>query len=303
LTELTAARAKWAGRNGFNAVFDQASTVWEALGLSVQTVHAAPLPVGSRMSLVYDEVQPVRSQVFTDANIVSGSLQVSHQFDTVGTPAGVRVNFRDPQSFAPLSILQPVDAPDFRTLELFGCTSGAVATQHATLVGAKQRLQRTTITFTTELEGLNLLPGDRFGVATAMVKWAQDGRVESWDGDRTLRLDTALVWTAGATHAALLRDAQGAPTRVLGVTRGAADNVLVLPAAAPFAIVGAHATLEPTHVAFGVAGAEITDWTLTKAQPNGDTVTLEAVNYDPNVYASSPAGDASPYAQAQWEAA
>jgi hypothetical protein len=62
LPELTASRALWVGHNGFSAIFDQPSTVWEALSLTVQTVHAAPLPVGSRMSLIHDGVQPVRNR-------------------------------------------------------------------------------------------------------------------------------------------------------------------------------------------------------------------------------------------------
>src|SRR4029079_16637978 len=108
--------------------------VWEALGLTVQTVHAAPLPVGSRMSLIHDGVQPVRSQLFTDANVAAGSLQVTHNFDTTGTPAGVRVNYRDPRSFSALALLTPPDAPDYTTVELFGCTSASVAAEHAALI-------------------------------------------------------------------------------------------------------------------------------------------------------------------------
>jgi hypothetical protein len=297
LDELTASRALWTTHNGFNATFDQQSTVWEALTLAVQTVHAAPLPVGSRMSLIHDGVQPVRAQVFTDANIVSGSLQVTHAFDTTGTPAGVRVNYRDPLSFSAQALLVPIDAPDFTTVDLFGCTDVTVAQEHANLLTAKRTRQRATITFATELEGLNVLPGDRIGVAARMVRWAQSARVVAFDGARTLTLDSALVWTAGATHAVQLRDATGQPVRVVGVARGASDFVLVLPAAAPIAIYGATAAQEATALAFGVADAEITDWTITKVTPSGDTVTLDAVNYDPTIYASAAAFTRAPLAE------
>jgi hypothetical protein len=288
LDDLAASRAVWASHNGFSAVFDQPSTVWEALGLTVQTVHAAPLPVGSRMSLIHDQVQPVRAQLFTDANIIAGSLKVNQSFDRVGTPAGVRVNWRDPTTFSPVSLLVPVGQPDYSTVDLFGCTSLAVAQEHANLAAAKRTKQRSSIEFETELEGLNILPGDRIGVAAGMVKWAQGARVESVAGS-TLILSTPLVWTVNATHAVQLRDPTGAPVRVVGVTRGAADNVLVLPAAPTFTLTGAAAGQEATALSFGVQDQEVTDWTVTKITPSGTAVTVEALNYDPSIYSQAAA--------------
>lgn len=288
LPELTASRAAWATHDGFNAVFDQPSTVWEALGLTVQTVHAAPLPVGSRMSLIHDQVQPVRSQLFTDANIVEGTLKVNQAFDRVGTPEGVRVNWRDPATFSPVALYMPEGKPDYSTVDLFGCTSQAVAQEHANLTVAKRQRQRSSIDFETELEGLSILPGDRIGVAAGMVKWAQSARVEGVAG-LTITLSTPLVWTANATHVALLRAPTGAPVRVPGVTRGGADNVVVLPSDPGFVITGANASQEATALAFGVQDAEVTDWTVTKVTPNGTTVTVEAVNYDPAIYSGAAA--------------
>jgi hypothetical protein len=288
IPELTMSRNAWAAHDGFNAVFDQPSTVWEALGLSVQTVHAAPLPVGSRMSLIHDQVQPVRAQLFTDANIVAGSLKVNQTFDRVGTPEGVRVNWRDPTTFGVVALLVPPDAPDFSTIDLFGCTSGTVAQEHANLAAAKRQKQRASIEFECELEGLNVLPGDRIGVAAGMVKWAQGARVESVDG-LVLTLSTPLIWTSGAVHAVQLRDPAGAPVRMVGVTRGDADNVVVLPSVPSFTVTGANANQEATSLSFGVQDQEITDWTVTKVTPSGSTVTLECLTYDPSIYAGAAA--------------
>jgi hypothetical protein len=299
LVELLESREMWEDHDGFNAVFDQPSTVWEALGLTVQTVHAAPLPVGSRMSLIHDGVQPVRTQLFTDANIAAGSLQVNVQFDTTGTPQGVRVNYRDALSFSAQALLLPPDAPDFTTVDLFGCTSPTVAQEHGTLIQAKRRLQRMAITFVTELEGLNVLPGDRIGVQSGMVKWAQSARVASWDGGLVVDLDTALDWTTGSTHAIQLRDPTGAPVRVVGVTRGETDAQLILPSAAPFELVELYSTLEATILSFGAVDQETTDWTVTKMTPNGAQVTIDALNYDPAIYAGAAAFTRAPIGLAE----
>ena len=287
LAALAAARTRWLGHNGFNAIFDQPSTVWEALGLSVQTVSAAPLPVGSRISVMQDGVQPVRAQQFGDANIAAGSLQVQHAFDRDGTPLGYRVEYRDPRTFSPAAYLAPAGAPDYETISLFGCTSATVAAQHATLLANRRALQRTTVSFTTELEGLSCLPGDRIGVQASMPRWAQGARVVSVSG-LALTLDTALSWTPDAVHAVQLRDQAGKPHRVTNVVRGSSDFEVVLPSL-PITPVGFGESSEPTFLAFGIDGQEITDWTVTSMQPQGDQVAISAVNYEPAVWAGAAA--------------
>jgi hypothetical protein len=287
LAELEAARLRWAGHNGFNAIFDQPSTVWEALSLSVQTVTAAPLPVGSRMTVIQDGVQPVRAQMFSDANVVAGSLQVTYGFDRDGTPAGVRVEYRDPRTFSAAAYVLPAGAPDYQTVSLFGCTDAGVAAQHARLIDNRRRLQRKNLSFVTELEGLSCLPGDRIGVQASMPRWAQGARVESVAG-LVLKLDAALLWTAGQQHALQLRDPEGHPFKVSGVTPGPTAFHVVLPSL-PFAPVGYDGEMEPTTVAFGIDGQEITDWTVTAMRPQGERVVIEAVNYDPAVWAGAAA--------------
>jgi hypothetical protein len=297
LAALNAARARWAAHNGFNAVFDQPSTVWEALSLSVQTVSAAPLPVGTRMSLMQDGVQPVRSQMFTDANIVTGSLQITHGFDRDGTPMGSRVEYRDPRTFSAAAIFEPLGAPDYETVSLFGCTDAAVAQQHATLAQNRRRLQRTAISFGTELEGLNCLPGDRIGVQAGMPRWAQGARVVGVAG-LLLTLDNSLEWAEGEAHALQLRDQMGVPHVIHGVTPGAQAWQVVVPAL-PFVPSTARDGMEPTSVSFGIDGKEITDWTVTAMQPQGDTVVIQATNYEPAVWAGAAAHLLDPVPQVE----
>jgi len=282
LDALDAARIRWDGHNGFNAVFDQPSTVWEALTLSVQTVSAAPLPVGTRMSLMQDGIQPDRTQIFTDANVVTGSLQISHGFDRDGTPVGQRVEYRDPRTFSAAALLDPPGAPDYETIQLFGCTDIDVALEHAILAANRRRLQRTTITFSTELEGLNCLPGDRIGVQARMPRWAQGARVVGVDG-LLLKLDRPLEWTDYATHAVQMRDPMGVPHTLVPVTRGADFYEIVMPSL-PFPPVVHGDPMEATQISFGVYGQEVSDWIVKAMQPQGATVAISATNYSEAVY-------------------
>jgi hypothetical protein len=280
---LAELRAKWAYHNGFNAVFDQPSTVWEALGLSVQTVVAAPLPIGSRMSIVEDAPQPVRVQLFTDVNIATGSLQVTHQWDRAGTPAGVRVEYRDPRTFSTATVFEPAGAPDYQSIDLFGCTSSEVAQQHADLTMDRRRLQRVNATFTTELEGLSCLPGQRIGIQSKTMRWGAAAWVIQVEG-LALHLSGVMPWQAGEVHAVVLRDPTGKPYTVVGVTPGATDDIVVLPEPPPFEIRDRLDLSEPTHLAFGVQGEEVTDWTVQRMRPQGKQVVIEAINYAPAVW-------------------
>jgi predicted phage tail protein len=240
------------------------------------------------MSLMHDQVQPARTLMFTDASVVAGSLEVTQDFDTVGTPAGVRVTYRDPQTFAEAAVALPVGAPDYVSMDLFGCTSATVATEHANLIQAKRTRQRSVLKFDTELEAMMLNPGDRIGVQASTVKWAQGARVEAVLGPNTVRVDRALVFTPGATHAAQFRDETGKPYRVTPVTPGATPFELVLPAGV-YVFTGANADQEATALSFGVQDAELTDWTCAKVIPNGNGYSVEAANYDPTIYAGAAA--------------
>ena len=187
LPALETVRAAWAAaaaaneHNGFNAVFAQRSTVFEALNMTVQVVAASPLPIGQLMSVQVDTVKDSRVAMFTEANL--SNLVVGYEFDKVGTPEGVRVEYRDPDSFSPAFALVPEDAVDYDSVSLFGCTDADVAQQYAQLVDNRRRLLRKTITFDTELEGLILLPGDRFAVQHSMPRWGQVGIVDEIEAD------------------------------------------------------------------------------------------------------------------------
>jgi predicted phage tail protein len=235
------------------------------------------------MSLIEDAPQPVRVQLFTDANTVAGSLSVTHQWDRAGTPAGVRVEFRDPRTFSADAVFEPVGAPDYQTINLFGCTSRDVAQQHADLTMDRRQLQRLNATFMTELEGLSCLPGQRIGIQSKTMRWGAAAWVLRADG-LNLYLSERMPWQGGALHTISLRDPSGKPFQMIGVTRGASDDIMVLPSAPPFAIHDAASFSEPTQLAFGTQGQEVTDWTVQRMRPQGGQVTIECINYVPAVW-------------------
>lgn len=281
---LSAARTKWSSHNGFNAVFDRATTVYEALRSSLQTVAAAPLPIGSRLSVVHDCVKPTRTALFTDSNIIEGSLTVNYAFDKDGDPEGVRIEYRDPITFEPDFVTLPVLSDDTAAINLFGCTSETVATQYANLYQNRQLLQRASINFETELEGLTVRHGDRIAVAHGTPRWGQQTEVVTVAANTLICADF-LAWGTAPSYTILARAADGVPYLITGVVRGAADNEIVLPGAVPFSITGAGEGQMPTLLAFGESTTLVTDWIVTSMEP-GDAfrVKISAVNYNPDVY-------------------
>jgi hypothetical protein len=206
LPALAACRSAWYVHNGFNAVFAQRSTVFEALTMALQVVAAGPLPVGGLMSVQVDSVKDSRVAMFTEANL--RDLVVGYEFDKIGEPVGVRIEYRSPESFTPAYVVLPEGEIDVENSTLFGCTDETTAGQYAQLMLNRKQYQRKTATFDTELEGLMLLPGDRIAIQHQMPRWGQVGIVdEVTEGEAEPDPTTLLVHADTDISDASLNDA------------------------------------------------------------------------------------------------
>jgi len=284
---LNAARLKWEGASHFNGVIDQQTTAWDAANVALQVAGAAPLRVGQRMTIVHDCVKDQRIALFGRANIVAESLSITYAFAQVGDPEGVKVEYRDPGNFDPRFITLDIagnDAPGLLNTDnvtLFGVTDRNVARQHARLRANRMVASRKTVSFETELEGLVVLHGDRIAVSHDMPSWGQSGYFASYDAaTQTAVVDQPLDW-AGAGHMILVRDEFGV-VHSTQVTKGADNSTMVLGTA--LVVSGLGGDIEPTSFAFGTSTTAVTDWIVTSMTPQGATVQIEAVAYDPKVY-------------------
>jgi hypothetical protein len=282
--EINAMKAKLAGTE-FNAVFDTRGTVWEAMVLSLQTAACAPLSIGSKITIVRDSVK-TRTAVFSDMNIVAGTMSVGYVFDKVGDPTGVKVEYRDPLSWTPAYVHLPDHDDNAQSINLFGCSSRDVALQHANLIQNRRKGQRKSISFETEMEGLLVRHGDRIAVSHSMPRWGQAAAIQAVGASpQEFVLDRYLDWTgATSTSEVLLRGPEGQVFQTTG-TKGASEDRLTLAALPPWAITVAGGTQEPTHVIFAYSAAIVEDWIVTEMEPTGDTrIKISAVVYDPAVY-------------------
>jgi hypothetical protein len=234
------------------------------------------------MSVAQDGVKSVRSALFTDANIIAGTMDVGYSFDEEGAADGVEIEYLDPKDFRQSYTTWPTNALRPDRFSVPGITNATHAAEYARLTWQRSQGQRKRITFDTELEGLILQLGDRIGVSHNVPKWGDGGLVIGQSGN-TLTVDHNLDWSGGSKQI-LLRAPDGSATTPVTVTRGGFDNRVVLPGAAPTTI-NFDNDSEYTSFAFGPSTTLVRDFVVIAVKPTGEnTVTVEAVNYAPTIY-------------------
>jgi len=183
---------------GFNGVFDQPTTLLEALQAILVPVRAIPLPIGSLLSVSQDAPRS-RSYVFGPETLVGGTLSVGYNFDGVDNPDCLEVIYTDPSTFNDARVFYPSQGVDPETVELFGVTSQAHALAWAKLRWQEKFYNRKTCQFELEGEGYLLQPMTRFALAVPALDWGTGGIVVGIETDGvTLTLDTPVPTEAGS---------------------------------------------------------------------------------------------------------
>jgi hypothetical protein len=278
---LTQLRSEWGGYQ-FNHVFTERTTVWEALRTVTTPFAAEPSPVGAVMSVAQDGVKATRSMLFTDANIVADSLVVSYSFDDDGASDGVEIEYVNPADFRKSYVVYPDSSLRPDQFSVDGITSAAHAQQYARLTWQRRSGQRKKVAFDTELEGLILQLGDRIGISHNVMKWGDGGLIVGQDA-LTLTSDHDLDWSGGVKQI-ILRRQDGSASDPITVTQGAQPNLMVMASGLNFPV-NIDNDYEYTSFAFGEPTTLVRDFIVTTVRPNGEnTVSIEAVNYAPNIY-------------------
>jgi predicted phage tail protein len=273
-------------------VFNGKSTVYEALSAVTGPVAAEAMPTGGSLSVRYEGKRTVATQLFTEANIVRDSLALSYSLDKIGDFNGYQVEYRNPDDWQPAYVIWPNtadggprDALDPQPVSLFGCTSRTHALDYAKYLWNKKTRLRRRVSFSTELEGLIVMPGDKIKVQHTLADYGQGGQVLDWDvTTRTLTVDADVTFKTGA-HFVLLRAEDGTPGAPIGVTAGAESNELVL-ASMPSDPVYTARQGQTTHWAFGPGALQTREYIVDTVTPEaGVEVGIEATAYDDTVFA------------------
>jgi hypothetical protein len=159
-------RTKWKGRT-VDTVYDQQTSLWDALGTSIQMQSAVPVTRGATVSIVEDKAQQVASASLNTDQIAS--LTLTHNFVQVNDYDGVQGEYRNGVDNAPLYALWPEDSTDPEKLTLWGCKQYDNALNFVKRFWRQKVLRRRMITLETELDGRNFYLGQAVNITHPLL--------------------------------------------------------------------------------------------------------------------------------------
>lgn len=291
LVELDALELEYAQPDGprFNGSFDQRQTGWESMQNVASMFAGRMVQHNAFLTVVPDRVQDVRTALFTSANIIQDTLEITYTFDVEGEFDGVDIEYRNPENFQPLHVQYPEGAENPETFVLFGCTDETYAREFANYLWNVRFVRRRIVKFSVEKEGLIPRFGDRIGVSHPLPDWGESGIFVEQVGSLEWRVDRFLTWDANSSNNnMILRTDDGSPTDPIQVKKGNHPDSVIFLSPPPIEVFVA-GLREPTVYSFGRYYSQVKDFVLTRITPDSDNqVTIEGQLYDDSIYNGGP---------------
>jgi uncharacterized coiled-coil protein SlyX len=296
LASFAAYDALWSARGDhFDGVFDTRTTRFEAINTVLGAGRASVQFIGDRVSLVRDEPRSMAAQVFTDRNILRGSLEVEYALQRSDAADDVIVEYMDRTTWKTAevrcTIAQSTSQAPAR-VRLIGPTDRDHAWREGIHLAADNFFRRVKATFRTELEGRLLKRGDLVLVQSEMPQtWGEAGTVLAHAGN-TLTLSHEPKSDPQNTYLRLRRR-DGGEWGPCKITWEPGSSVVTLDAADRAAAEAEHGLLEdhledtgdeaPTWLA-GEGVDQVFRGILVGMVPEGTGAQLELVIDDPAVH-------------------
>lgn len=286
IAQLIALNAIWTARGDkLNCAFDSSQTFWDALMQVCRAGRCRPYIQGGMIHFVRDALQTLPTAMFTNRNIVKGSFKITYVMPSSDNSDAVDVTYFDEVIWQPRTVRAQLDVGQAvrpAKINAFGITNRAQAWREGIYSAASNRYRRKEISFDTELEGHIPALGDLIGVQSDIPEWGQSGEVVGVSaqagGTTIITSSEPFVWTAGATHYAMLRRANGSANGPIVVTQGADEHsFIVYDADVDFSIYSGF-DKEKTHISFGRSGQVIQLAKVLTTTPNSGKVTITAIN-------------------------
>jgi hypothetical protein len=221
--------AVWTARGDtFDWVFDQKTTIWDALRAVCAAGRAVPMLNGSRVSLVRDAANVLPIAMFTPGNFTDFKWDI--KLSDINEYDGLEVEYQDENTFKPETLLCTMpgelgENPDKMTIS--GVTKRAQAFREGNYQRALSRYVREQIKFKTGYEGLIPLYGDLILVGCDIPRWGLTGYVKSITGGNTVVLSEPVEFIPGETHQLALRKKDGSRAGPYTVTAGPDEYTVV----------------------------------------------------------------------------
>jgi hypothetical protein len=287
MVELKRLHDLWTGRGDqFNAIFDNATTTWEALKRILAVGFSEPtLDFGSLVP-VRDEQRSNIEFMYSPQNTLPNSWNMTASFISADEKDGVEVEYMDSVTWKSETVLclLPGDAGDnLDRVRAYGVTDRDKAYQYGMRKRSEMRYRRIQHKFSTEMDGLNSNYLSRDALAIDMPGYSQTGEVSSVAG-RDLVLNEDVEFEAGQTHYICIRKPNGSSSGPYICTAGSESNEITINTDLDFVPVF-NGKQEPPFFMFGTADEWCETVLIKDISPAGtDRVNLTAVNDDARVY-------------------
>ena len=198
----------------FDHFFEESISLQDALEAALRVMRSNPAFIGDRLTIVRDEPKAPR-MLFTDAEIVRGSLTVNRTLLDETWADGVKVNYFDERNWRAASVASAEGLQRPAIVDALGIGKREKAVEFARYLAAVNRYRRRKVSFGVELEGRLLKRGDLVLVQSELPQsWGTGGELRGFNATGSpvmLTLDQPLSLPAGQSHFILLRQRNGRP--------------------------------------------------------------------------------------------
>ena len=288
----------------FDHWFSEPSSVVEAIETVLKAGRAVPDIVGDTLSLARDEPRGLPRMLFTDREIVRGSVALDFTLYDANLSDGVVGQYLDETTWRLAEVSSAADGVTLAKpakVELVGVTKRAQAAGLVRFQAAESNYRRTRISWQVEAEGRLIKRNDLVAIQTEEPQtWGAGGEVTDYlyDGpsaQHRLTLSPAPAWTGGASYWLEIRARDGSYFGPLRVTQGASASIAILNntdvssvqtatgKTVAQALYRATGEENPSYV-YAPGQARAYKAIVKEGNPSGGYMTLTAVNDDSRVY-------------------
>lgn len=286
--------AVWSARaDTFDAVFDSQSTIAESLAITARAGRAIWFQQGGIVHVVRDGPVTVPVAMFSQRNIIKGSLKIDYVMPSEATADCVDVEYFDADVWKWRTVRATLPGGTSvkpAAVKLTGVTSRAQAWREGMYTAACNKYRRRMPSFASEMDGFIPTLGDLVAVQHDLPRWGQSGEIVDWvPATKTATVSEPLDWSAGGAHVLAFRGRDGSSIGPFSATAGADAYHVVL---SDWALAGATwtdgttdkhtpdtaSTRERSHYAFGPANTQYIKCRLLAMTPkSSETAALDCV--------------------------
>lgn len=221
-------------RARFDGVFDRADLpAWDAIVQILSTARGAPMRLGSRLSVFYDDVA-APTALITHGNIVAGSWRHGYMgvSDRPNAESGDIFDESLNWERAPIEdehpdVTDPTKAGSFRwrRVQLEGIARRGQAKRYLRRDLNIYNLVRRWCEFETGIDGIPILPGEVVAVSSDVPQWGFSGRMYGAGTNTTVKLDRRIVLAAATSYQIQVQDTASGNRYTVAVSSGAGTYV------------------------------------------------------------------------------